>query len=269
MTMYKYNGLVIHESHDDDGILEIVERNGIRSLHFGTCSRQSSIQLDDPDKLILDYMRAMNGWLLFKETLDEALIVGLGGGTLASYLLHHFPDCKLSAVEYRKSVVKIARSHFGLPLDPRLKVITDDGGKFIRQRSESQQEKYNFLFIDAFDPDGMAPSICNIAFFDACRALLKRDGILIINLWNTDRPLFASCVQWLGQAFNWKILFLPVKDKGNVIGFAFNEGTPLYSLKELRTRAIALEQYYGIEFPSFLKDIVRRNAGTLNQVIQK
>jgi spermidine synthase len=127
--MYKYEGRLIHESHDDDGIIEVIERNGVRSLHFGSYPRQSSMLLADPDRLELDYVRAMTSWLLFKPTLDDdALIVGLGGGSLTRHLLQNFPECRLKAVEYRKSVVKIARSYFGLPLDSRLKIIVDDGG---------------------------------------------------------------------------------------------------------------------------------------------
>lgn len=267
--MYKYDARLIHQSHDDEGILEIVERNGVRSLHFGTLSRQSSMSLTDPEQLVLAYVRAMTAWLLFKDTVDEVLIVGLGGGSLAKFLLHHFPDCRLCAVEYRKSVVKIARSHFGLPLDNRLKVIIDDGGHFIRQRTETLREKFSLIFLDAFDEEGMATSLRNIAFFDACRNILKPDGILVINLWTTDKPLYASCFDWLDSAFNSKILFLPVRDKGNSIGFAFNKGNPVYELNQLRNRAIALEHLYRIEFPSFLKDICRQNASTLNYVIKK
>lgn len=267
--MYKYDGLVIYENHDDEGILEIVERDGVRSLHFGSYSRQSSMLLNDPHKLQLDYVRAMTGWLLFKPPLeDEALIVGLGGGSLAKHLLHHFPECRLKAIEPRKSVVKIARSHFGLPLDPRLKIVIDDGGNHIRQCAEAYRERYSLLFIDAFDHEGMAQSISNAAFFDACKVILKKDGILVINLWGgTHNPLFMECAQWLGRIFNWKILFLPVQGRGNIIGLAFNEDCPVYAVKELRAKALMLEQQYQIGFPGFLKDLVKHNASTVNQVI--
>lgn len=267
--MHRYDGLVIHESHDDDGILEIVESHGVRSLHFGTYSRQSSMLLDDPDTLVLDYVRAMNCWQLFKESLNDALIIGLGGGSLAKHLLRHFPESKLCAVEYRKSVVKIARSHFSLPLEQRLKIITGDGYDYVRRRCETQQEKFDLLFLDAFDHDGMALSLRNIAFFDACKVLLKSDGILIINLWATDKPLLASCIEWLDRAFNSKILFLPVRGKGNTIGFAFNNATPTYLLSDLKARALKLEQNYRIEFPAFLKQICRHNSGSINYVIKK
>lgn len=267
--MYKYNGLLIYESHDDEGILEVVERNGVRSLHFGSHPRQSSLLLADPHKLELDYVRAMTSWLLFKSTFDNALIIGLGGGSLTKHLLYHFPECRLKAVECRKSVVKIARSHFGLPLEPRLKIIVADGGQYMRQRVEPCREHYSLVFIDAFDHEGIASSICNIAFFDACKAVLKNDGILIINLWGgAHNPLFQQISLWLCQVFNWKVLFLPVRDKGNIIALAFNDYSPRYSMKELRMQASALEQHYHIEFPIFLKDLGKHNASTINQLIK-
>ncbi len=268
--MYKYEGRLIHESHDDDGIIEVIERNGVRSLHFGSYPRQSSMLLADPDKLELDYVRAMTSWLLFKPTLDDdALIVGLGGGSLTRHLLQNFPECRLKAVEYRKSVVKIARSYFGLPLDSRLKIIVDDGGDYIRQRTESYREHYSLLFVDAFDHEGMASSICSEAFFDACKALLKKAGILVINLWGgTNNPEFQQVSLWLARVFNWQTLFLPVQGRGNIIGLAFNDYSPVYSIKELRANALALEQHYQIEFPSFLKDLKKHNASTINQVIK-
>lgn len=266
--MYKYEGRLVHQSHDDDGVLEVVEMNGIRSLHFGSHSRQSSMSLAEPDKLELSYVRAMTSWLLFKDTVDEALIIGLGGGSITKFLLYHFPDCRLKVVEYRQSVVKIARSHFGLPLDPRLKIIIGDGGAFVRQRAQTYQEKYPFLIIDAFDHDGLADSINNEAFFKACQIMLKRDGILAINLWGgTKNPVFQQVALWLGRVFDWRILFLPVRNRGNIIVLAFNHNVPAFDLKGLKIKAGALEQHYQIEYNVFLKDICKHNASTLKQVI--
>ncbi len=267
--MHKYNGTLIYQSHDDDGILEVVERDGFRSLHFGTYPRQSSMLLSDPDKLALEYVRAMSSWFLFKELLDdEVLIIGLGGGSITKHLLHHFQDCRLKVIEYRQSVVKIARSHFGLPLDRRLKIIVDDGGRYLRQRTGTSQARYSVMIVDAFDHEGMAESINNKAFFEACKVTLKDDGILVINLWGgTGNPLFQQVALWLGQVFDWKILFLPVQGRGNIIGFAFNNAVPMFSMKVLRDKALVLEQRYQIEFPTFLKDFKRHNSSTINQLI--
>jgi spermidine synthase len=269
--MYKYDGLLIHQDYDDDGALEVVEVDGVRSLHFGSLPRQSSMLLSEPNQLYLEYARTMTSWMLFKETLiDDALLIGLGGGSLAKHLLHQFPHCQVKVVEYRKSVVKIARSHFGLPLDSRLKVVVDDGAEYVRKRLDSERELYSLIMVDAFDATGMAEAICNFEFFKHCHALLKKDGMLVINCWGgVRRPQFQKIALWLGRLFNWKLLFVPVAGRGNIIGLAFHEKTPTYALKDLRTRAIVLEQLHQIEFTRFLKDLVKHNASVLQNIIYK
>jgi spermidine synthase len=267
--MYKYNGLLIHQSHDDDGIIEVVERGGVRSLHFGSPAKQSSIKMADPYRLELDYARAMTCWLLFKDSVDEALLVGLGGGSLAKHLLHHFSDCHLDAVEYRHSVVKIARSHFSLPLDRRLKIIMGDGAHHIQQRIETHAQHYSLMFIDAFDHEGMASSLCNEDFFKNCKTMLKPDGLLLVNLWGgmNNKP-FQECAMWLSHLFDWRLLFLPVRGKGNIIAIGFNGAAPDFSMKDLKIKAIELEHRYQIEFPVFLKDLTKHNASVINNVIK-
>jgi spermidine synthase len=267
--MYKYDGLLIYQSHDDDGVLEVVERHGVRSLHFGSSPCQSSISLREPHKLELSYVRAMTSWMLFKPYLDEeALLVGLGGGSLSKHLLQHFPDCRLRVIECRKSVVKIARSHFHLPLDPRLKIIIDDGGAYIRQRLETHAQRYSVLLVDAFDHENIATAIANEEFFAACQAVLKKDGILAVNLWGgDDNPLYLFCQQWLNTVFEQRVLFLPVYDRGNVIALAFNEELPFFSLKHLRQQANALEQLYQIEFMTFLRDLRKYNVEAFDRLV--
>ena len=91
----------------------------------------------------------------------------------------------------------------------------------------------------------------------------------MINLWGgTNNPEFQQVSHWLGNVFEWQILFLPVRDRGNIIALAFNNYSPLYSLKDLRANALALEQQYQIEFPTFLKDLKKHNTSTFNKVIK-
>lgn len=266
--MRKYDGLLVYQNHDDEGIIEIVETEGIRALHFGSSSRQSSMVIKQPEQLHSLYARAMMAWLLFKERPGQVLMIGLGGGTLAKFLLQHFDDCKIKVVEYRRSVVKIARSYFELPLDRRLKIKIGDGGHFIRQQSLTQAEQHDLLIIDAYDHDGMSDSVCGEAFFDGCKALLKRDGLLAINLWGTDKALFQQVAWQLGRVFDWRVLFLPVRGRGNVIGFAFNAGIENPTMKDLKIRAQRLEQQYCLEFPTFVQDIKRHNNKVLTRVIK-
>ena len=267
--MTRDKGRLIYQSHDDDGVIEVFEGNGVRSLHFGSPAVQSRMRVDEPENLELDYVRAMSSWQLFKDEPENVLLLGLGAGSLARYLLYHFPQGRLVAVEYRKDVVRIARSHFGLPLDKRLKVIIGDAGLYVRRRAETLQGHFSHILIDIFDHDGMSPSLSNIAFFDAGRALLKDDGMLVVNLWGTDRELFASYSDWLNSAFEERVLFLPVNGYDNVIGLAFNQDAPMYSMKALRSRAEALEPVYRMEFSRFLKTLCKHNSGAIQRVISK
>lgn len=265
--MRKYEGQLVYQSFDEEGIIEIVESEGVRALHFGSSSRQSSMLVGDPDQLHSLYARAMMAWLLFKERPGDVLMIGLGGGSLAKFLLQHFDDSKIQVIEYRRGVVKVARSHFGLPLDPQLKIKIGDGGHYIRQKSLTHSELYDLLMIDAFDHDGMSDSIGGEAFFDGCKALLKPDGILAINLWGTEKGLFQQVTWHLGRIFDWRLLFLPVRNRGNVICFAFNDDQLKFSLKELRSRAQQLENEYHLEFSAFVQDL-KRNNRNFNRIIK-
>ncbi len=267
--MYKYEGLLVHQSQDQEGIIEIIETKGVRSLHFGTHSRQSSMLIKDPNELHSLYARAMMGLLLFNDSPEDILMIGLGGGTITKYLLHTFAECRIKVIEYRSSVLKVARSHFGLPLDPRLKVKIGCGGDYISQQSKQVEEKHDLIVIDAFDDSGMALEVSSESFFDGCRTLLKDDGLLAINLWGTNKELFKQVTWNMGQVFEWKILFLPVRKRGNIIGFAFRENAKKYTLKQLREKAKQLENQYHIEFPNFVKDFKRNNTTVLDRVLKK
>ncbi|GAB4264731.1 MAG: hypothetical protein Kow0065_15530 [Methylomicrobium sp.] len=266
--MQKYEGKLVYQSFDEEGVIEIVESEGVRALHFGSSSRQSSMLIDAPEQLHSPYARAMMAWLLFKEQPGDVLMIGLGGGLLTKFLLNHFEDVKIHVVEYRSGVAKIARSHFGLPLDPRLKIQIGDGAHVIRQKSLTKGELYDVMMIDAFDHAGLSESIGGEAFFDDCKTLLKRDGILVINLWGTEKAQFQQIAWHLGRVFDWRLLFLPVRGRGNIIGFAFNDDTQRFSLKALRNRIERLENDYRLEFSSFVHDLKRNNRTLFNRIIQ-
>jgi spermidine synthase len=259
----------IHQTEDEEGLIEVKDTDDIRSLHFGSEPLQSAMSLKNPDQLHLDYAKAMIGWLLFKEINDDdILLMGLGGGSLAKYLLQNFPNCRLEAVEYRASVAEIAHDYFALPRDHRLNVVIDDGAHYVKERLNLQQEFYSLIMLDAFDATGMAQSLCNLEFFTMCQAMLKKDGILIVDLWNTNEQ-FKQLFSWIGSLFNAKLLFLPVQGMVNVIGLFFHSDTPIYSRRILQRRAIQLEKIYHLPFKQFLKDLIAYNPNFINHVTSK
>ena len=265
--MDKYGGKLIHQDYDEEGFIEVVETTELRSLHFGTAPRQSCLLLAQPDVLYVPYCRAMMTWQLFKNCCNNALLIGLGGGSLPSYLLNNFAEIKLDIIETRPKMVKIARSHFGLPLDSRLKIKIAEGGEYIRQLATQNEKRYDLLFIDAFNQNAMSPTVDGCAFFDACRQLLNPDGIMLINLWGSHSNLFEQTSMNISLSFSDKVLFLPVQDRSNVIALGFVNSMKSLNYKRLMNKAKQLEQQSLIEFPLFLRDIKRNNPQTLTQVI--
>ena len=110
------DGRLVHQAQSDEGVIEVVDSGDSRSLHFGTHPRQSSMRISDPAYLDLSYTQAMMGALLLNPVPRRVLIVGLGGGSLVKFLLHHFPRCQIDVVEYRQDVIDVAHQFFGLPV---------------------------------------------------------------------------------------------------------------------------------------------------------
>jgi spermidine synthase len=259
---------IIYQTKDKDGIIEVKDCDGVRSLYFGSFAQQSAMSLKNPDALHLAYTKAMMSSLLFNDVEDDVLLIGLGGGSLAKYLLQNFPKCRLEVVEYRKAVVEIAHDYFGLPHDNRLNIVIDDGARYVLERNKLQREFYSLIMLDVFDSQGMAQEICSLEFFAACQKMLKKDGILIINLWNTNEQ-FKQLFSWLGSLFNGKLLFLPVDGVVNVNGLFFHQNTPIYSRRELQRRAIRLQKNHCLPFKQFLKDLITYNPNFIDRVTGK
>jgi spermidine synthase len=266
--MRKQQGRLVYQSHDDEGILEVIEEGGVRSLYFGSESRQSCMQLDYPDYLYVPYIRAMMSWRLFLNEFDQVLMIGLGGGSLAKYLLHFFSTGQIRVVECRKSVVKIARSHFALPFDARLKLIIDDGGYYVKKAVKDTRQQYDLLFIDAFDHEAMSTSVDSLAFFDASRMLLRDHGIMVINLWGSNSASFTQTASYLERCFDSRVLYLPVEGRANVIAIAFVQSRRYGTYQELLAESGHLAEQSGIEYPVFLKALKKNNSKTISQFIK-
>jgi spermidine synthase len=230
MRLY-YDGLVVHQSQSDDGVIEVVDDGDIRSLHFGTFPRQSCMSLQTPHTLELTYTQAMMAALLLNPEPERVLIVGLGGGSLVKFILHHFPNCQIDVVEYRQDVLKVAYDYFQLPEnDSRVNVHIGDGYLFGIQ-----------------------------AFFDACAGLLTSNGVMSINLWGTNRPVFKQTMARINESFDGKSLILPVEDKGNVIVLATIRLVSQANLKKLKLSVALQEEKLQIKLAKLLYELIRRN----------
>lgn len=266
MRLY-YDGLVVHQSQSDDGVIEVVDLGDTRSMHFGTFPRQSSMSITTPHTLELTYTEAMMACLLLNKNPEKVLVIGLGGGSLVKFLLHHFPECQIDVVEYREDVVKVAHGYFNVPEnDPRLNIHVGDGYLFTQERFFKADDNYDLILVDAYDHIGMAASVGVQAFFDSCAGLLTSQGVLSINLWGSDRPLFNQTMTRINQSFDGRTMILPVKDKGNIIGLAMMQTVTKAYLKKLKLSVEQQEVKFNINLPKALHELTRQNRSLITRL---
>ena len=83
--------------------IAVSDAGGVRSLHIGGDAVQSAMRIGAPDALYLDYTRCMLACLLFEPEPRRALLIGLGGGSLAKFLHRNLKSLQVRAVEVRGS----------------------------------------------------------------------------------------------------------------------------------------------------------------------
>lgn len=257
-------GTLIFALRDPEGLMEIIDQDGVRSLYFGTRARQSSMRLNDPAELVLEYTRGMLAGLLFQPQPRRILLVGLGGGSLARFLLRHLPDAQIDCVETRTGVIDLARCYFQLPDTPRLAIHIGDGAEFLRNAPEGH---FDLILVDAFDSGGVHPSVCSRQFHADCRRALSATGVLSINLWITPGSGSRDVLKDMEQGFAKPILRLPVEQRANLIALAPVCSVSRKDLKQLREPARALAARFGLDFPGQLRRLERANTGLMRRIL--
>lgn len=239
----------------DAGSVYVTEKSGVRSLHISSDTIQSSMRLARPNDLELAYTRSMMGFLLFTPAPRRVLVVGLGGGSLVKFIYHRMPDTALEVLEINPDVVSIARRFFGVPAaDDRLRIHVCDGGQYMAR----EQAGYDAILVDGYDGDSVVEELSSRAFFADCRRRLNARGVLVVNLWGSDRK-FNDYLGRIEAEFPAGTLCLPAEKPGNIIAFAFREPPDSPRWDELAARGSELEASYGLEFGRFVQGLRRMN----------
>jgi spermidine synthase len=224
--------------------IEISEAAGVRFLHFSSDWVQSAMRIARPNALELSYTREMMAGLLLRELPwpREALLIGLGAGSLAKFIYHKLPHTRITVVEINPQVEIVARLHFKLPDDPlRLRVVIADGADFVLEGGRH----YDYILLDGFDSNARAGVLDTLPFYQACRARLSDQGLLSVNLLGRNRGFQASAGR-ITQAFDGRALVFPSCDSGNTIAFA-SAGEPVsVPVDELQERARQLKETTGL-----------------------
>jgi spermidine synthase len=238
----------------------VSESRGLRTLHLGGDAIQSAMRLADPYALALDYTRCMMAFLLFHPAPRRALMIGLGGGSLAKFFHRRFARAQTRVVELDPRVIAAAREHFLLPADDaRLSVEVGDGAEALAP------ECCDVLLIDGFDDGAQVPRLASADFYDAAWLALEEPGVMVVN-YLADDPQFDLYLRRLERAFGGAVLALPALSDPNVIALALKGAPPAIEWRELRLRAERLEAKFDLPFRRYVAALARMNSSTAREL---
>ena len=111
----------------------------------------------------------------------NALILGLGGGTIATLLTQRFGALPITGVECDPAVVWLARHQFGLDALEHVQVVVADAFAYVRRC----RERYDAICVDLYTAGKMAHGVLGRRFLQDVARLLTPEGEATINLWRS------------------------------------------------------------------------------------
>jgi spermidine synthase len=124
---------------------------------------------------------------------SRVLVLGLGGGELSQYLLHHCPGMHVDAVELSSDVISLARNYFGLgeseqKFAERLNIEHADALTAVEERALTAQYSYDTILVDCFSGKGEVPETCRSRdLAQKVKELLKPTGVFLQNIWHYSK----------------------------------------------------------------------------------
>jgi spermidine synthase len=200
---------------------------------------ESVSNLLDPDDLTLRYAQVMTIAAIYPEAPRKILMLGLGGGSISTYLGRFIPEAAITTVEIDPGVITAAKTYFGLRETERIRHRAGDGRVFLNRNSEV----YDLILLDAYRGGYVPFHLMTREFYMLVKQRLAPGGAAAFNVHDGSK-LYDSTVKTLGEVF--PTLHLYPTGRGEVI--AVGTGAAL-DPQMLERRAAALQKQYGFRFP--------------------
>ena len=225
--------------------IRVEETRERRYLYFdGTL--QSSMDRRDPTSLELLYSRFTSLGLVLRPDAAKALIIGLGGGSMAKKYHQEFPEMEIDSIEIDPDVVEVARKFFHFQEDSCQRVHGGDGREFLARADD----RFDLILLDAYYADNMPFHLVTREFFDTARRKMTPEGVLVINLIGSlrgpDSAMIRAAIKTLSTVFPQIYTFPTFGNRGlvlseiqNIVVLASNASERM-SIAEMERRAIRL-----------------------------
>lgn len=111
----------------------------------------------------------------------NVLILGLGGGTVATLITERWGAVPIIGVEQDPAVAWLAQHEFGLATLPHVQVIVGDAFEYVR----TCQTRFDAICVDLYVAGKLAHGVLGTAFLRDVTRLLRPGGSATFNLWRS------------------------------------------------------------------------------------
>jgi spermidine synthase len=186
------------------------EKGKFRVLEFSDEAVQGALDLIHPERIVLEYPRAIIHLMEFNNPLfEDVFIIGHGIGTIAG----HYPEKQFKIAELDEQVVEYSKRWFGYTGD---NVIVGDGREVL---SGEPSQAYDFIILDAFTAKGTPQHLISREFFGLTREKLNAGGSILMNLIGKGEKdtLIHAIHQTVREEYAYTQAFALLPETGNDI----------------------------------------------------
>jgi predicted membrane-bound spermidine synthase len=183
---------------------------------------QTIMDKENPYVSYWDYVNILTRNILKFKNGDQALLLGLGGGTLYKRLIAN--KLNVDIVELDGRIELLAKEYFYI--DDSVKVIIDDARHFIN----TTNKKYDVIIYDLYHSETPPIHLLTKEAFKEIRKTLNDEGILTINFYgfikgNMGRAARSIYKTLIKQGFNIRLLATPGEEAARNLIFICKKGS--------------------------------------------
>jgi spermidine synthase len=178
--------------------------------------------------------------VIYPPETTRVLMLGLGGGSIATYLGRHMPDLPIDTVEIDPAVISAAKKFFGIRETETVRYLEGDARVFLNRHKQA----YDLILVDAFHGGYVPFHLLTKEFYTLVKQRLTPAGAAAFNIHDGTK-LYASTLLTLATVF--PDVHLYPSGEGEVIAIVTAGPSP--DNETLANRAAALQERYKFRFP--------------------
>jgi len=156
---------------------------GHRWLKAGVLTESGGIMETIMDKAFKEVKKVRT------QPINQALLLGLGAGTVVKRIRSYWPEVKIKAVDLDPIMLEIGKKYFNVDNNPNIELLVGDAIIMVNdhtsalwQDNQKHQIKYDLIVIDLYlETDFPIKKIQEKHFLDNLKCLLADKGMVVIN----------------------------------------------------------------------------------------